>query len=84
MGFIHGITPQGSKVLSEALNLASRIKELPSQALAATKSLIRAATYLPTAEVNQIESDLFTDLWLSVDHLEALTAFREKRNPKFR
>jgi enoyl-CoA hydratase/carnithine racemase len=84
MGFIHGIAPAGSNVLFEALNLASRLKELPGQALAATKSLIRAATYLPAADVNQIESQLFNELWLSADHLEALNAFKEKRDPQFR
>jgi enoyl-CoA hydratase len=84
MGFIHGIAPAGSNVLFEALNLASRIKELPGQALAATKSLIRAATYMPAADVNQIESQLFNELWLSADHLEALNAFKEKRDPQFR
>jgi enoyl-CoA hydratase/carnithine racemase len=52
--------------------------------LAATKSLIRAATYLPAADANQIESQLFNELWLSADHLEALTAFKEKRDPQFR
>jgi enoyl-CoA hydratase len=84
MGFIHGITQAGSNVLTEALNLASKIKELPNQALAATKSLIQAASYLPATEVKQIESQLFNELWLSADHLEALTAFQEKRDPQFR
>ena len=31
-----------------------------------------------------LENELFGDVWASVDHLEALEAFDQKRRPDFR
>jgi enoyl-CoA hydratase/carnithine racemase len=82
-GLIHRLVPQGGQVLESALAWADLLIEMPKEALASTKKLVHAAGRLTVAETNQLEAELFTQLWASSDHLEALSAFVNKREAKF-
>jgi enoyl-CoA hydratase/carnithine racemase len=83
MGFVHRLVPQSGHVLESAQAWADSLTNLPRESLAATKQLVQAAARLDVAESNQLETALFTDLWATPDHLEALDAFVNKRPPQF-
>ena len=70
-------------MLDAARTWAAELIALPRHALANTKALVRAATHATLTETYAEETRLFTQLWASPDHLEALAAFREKRAPRF-
>ena len=82
-GLVHRLVPQGGHVLESALAWADLLTNLPKEALAATKQLVHSTSRLTIPETNALESDLFTNLWASPDHLEALAAFVNKREPQF-
>ncbi|WP_420645129.1 enoyl-CoA hydratase/isomerase family protein [Candidatus Leptofilum sp.] len=63
--------------------MAHSLIKLPQHALAASKQLIYAASHANPTAVNQLEIDLFVNLWAEPDHLEALKAFQQKRSPAF-
>ncbi|MEZ4595188.1 MAG: enoyl-CoA hydratase/isomerase family protein [Chloroflexota bacterium] len=80
MGLVQQVVEGGEVALETAVTqLAHSLIALPKEALAASKQLIYAA---PEA-IDQLETQLFVNLWAAPDHLEALTAFREKRPPRF-
>lgn len=83
LGLIHRVLPVGQDALQAGYDWAGELASLPRQALAATKRLVHAAAHLSAADTNQLEAQLFINLWPSPDHLEALRAFREKRPPVF-
>ena len=83
MGLVQQVVAEGAGLETAVTQLAQSLTQLPKHALAASKQLVYAASQLPIAEVNQLETDLFVDLWSQPDHLEALVAFREKRAPVF-
>ncbi|MFQ5398748.1 MAG: enoyl-CoA hydratase/isomerase family protein [Anaerolineae bacterium] len=83
LGFVHRVVLAGEDVLAAAYGLARKLCALPRQALAATKQLTYAASALPPDEVGRLETELFTRLWQDPDHLEAMRAFVEKREPVF-
>lgn len=82
MGLLHRLVPPG-KALDAAMAWAGELCALPRGALAATKSLVHAATHLPLVETNRLEAALFVELWPSADHIEAMHAFAAKRPPVF-
>jgi enoyl-CoA hydratase len=82
-GLIHRIAPPGTDVLTAAHAWAEELRWLPRRALAATKSLVHAAAHLSPTDANRLEAQLFINLWPSADHVEAMTAFAEKRPPVF-
>ena len=82
-GLIHRIAPPGTDVLTAAHDWAEELRWLPRRALAATKSLVHAAAHLSPTDANRLEAQLFINLWPSADHVEAMTAFAEKRPPVF-
>lgn len=83
MGFIHRITPTGNEALDAAFAWAGELSRLPRRALAATKALVHAAAHLPPVDAHRLEAQLFTNLWPSADHIEAMEAFAAKRPPIF-
>jgi len=83
LGFVHRVVPAGEEVLAAAYVLARQLCALPRQALAATKQLAYAASALSMDEVSRLETELFMQLWQDPDHLEAMRAFVEKREPLF-
>ncbi len=83
LGLIHRIVPAGQPVLQTARAWAAELMALPRQALASTKALVHVAAHATLDETYAAETRLFTRLWASPNHLEALAAFREKRPPRF-
>lgn len=83
MGLVQQVVGDDDGLETAVTQLAQSFAALPRQALAATKQLAYAASHRSTAELNQVETGLFVDLWSQPDHLEALAAFREKRAPVF-
>ncbi len=83
IGFVHRIVPQSGRVLESALAWAETLSKLPKESLAATKKLVQATGKLTVQESNRLEGELFTNLWASPDHLEALAAFVHKREAQF-
>ncbi len=82
-GLIHRIAPAGEAILDHARGWAQELAALPKAALAATKLLVHHAAHHSLAETRQTEREQFINLWPQADHLEAMTAFVEKRKPVF-
>lgn len=83
IGLVQRVVADEGGLQTAVAELAESVAALPQHALAATKRLVTAASHRPLAEVNQLETKLFVDLWSQADHLEALQAFIEKRRPVF-
>lgn len=83
IGFIHHVTEPGQEVLDVAKGWARQLAQLPQEALAAMKRLVHLAPYQTAQEAEETERRFFTQLWGRPDHLEALSAFLEKRRPEF-
>ena len=83
IGLVHRLCLNGEDVRAIAHQWATELLQLPRRALAANKALVRAASHYSIAQTNRYETIFFTDLWSKPDHLEALTAFVEKRQPVF-
>jgi enoyl-CoA hydratase len=83
LGLIHRVLPPDADVLATARSWSAELAQLPQAALAATKSLIWQSNRMALHEELKAESDVFLKLWAQPDHLEALAAFNEKRNPTF-
>lgn len=62
---------------------AEELCQLPAATLAALKHLTYTAVYATITGTNQLETELFVNLWSQPDHLEAMAAFVEKRPPQF-
>jgi enoyl-CoA hydratase len=83
IGLVHRLVPHGEDVLEAARAWAEELIQLPAGSQAALKALAYAATAMPEVEVRELETKLFMEQWASPDHLEALAAFAEKRQPVF-
>lgn len=83
LGLVHHVLPPDRDVVEAAYAWAGELIRLPRQALAATKTLVHAATRLSPADTDLLESQLFINLWPSPDHIEAMNAFAEKRPAAF-
>jgi enoyl-CoA hydratase len=83
IGLVQQVVTNEEGLETAVTNLAQSLAALPRQALAASKQLVYAASHPPPAELNQLETQLFVNLWSQPDHLEALRAFNEKRRPQF-
>lgn len=83
MGLVSRVVPAEVPVLDEARRWAQELAAMPKAALAATKQLVRAAAAGPSDALAELERTLFLSLWGEPDHVEALQAFLEKRQPQF-
>ena len=83
LGLIHRILPVNGDLLTAARAWAAELAQLPQTALATTKELLLKSAHLSLRESYEIEKEGFRQLWAQPDHLEALAAFKEKRNPIF-
>lgn len=83
LGLVQQVVAEDVGLDTAVTHLAHSLIKLPQHALAASKQLIYAAGQATPEALNQLETQLFVDLWSQPDHLEALAAFREKRAPVF-
>ncbi|MCA9936651.1 MAG: enoyl-CoA hydratase/isomerase family protein [Anaerolineales bacterium] len=83
LGLVHRVVPAGESVQDAARAWAEELITLPRHALASMKALVHVASHSTLVETYWQETKLFTQLWASPDHLEALNAFREKRPSRF-
>jgi len=71
------------ELMDEATGLAKRIAVNSPQALRASKQLLRAANTMPLDSLLQLSAAIQANLHQTNDHMEAVSALLEKRDPKF-
>jgi enoyl-CoA hydratase/carnithine racemase len=76
MGLVDAVAPAG-KVMSRVSSLAQHVTEAAPRAARSMKLAVAAGADAETV------ADLFAELWLSEDHLEAERAYSERRPPRF-
>ena len=73
------------RILSQALDLAKEFAANPAPQLLMTKQLLtRNGSDTDLTEIQQRESALLRECWKTEEHKEAVSAFIEKRQPRFR
>jgi len=76
---------EGDELLPRALALAGEIAENPDPQLRMIKALLsRNASDGDLGAVQRRESEMLRECWRSPEHKEAVSAFLEKRPPRFR
>jgi 2-(1,2-epoxy-1,2-dihydrophenyl)acetyl-CoA isomerase len=68
---------------NEARELAARLAAMPTAALGETKRLLQASLAPALQEALEREADAQARMGQTADHLEGVTAFAEKREPRF-
>lgn len=83
IGLVNHVYP-ADRMLEEAIVLAQGVAELPDWHLRQIKRLVHGHyTERDTGAVQSAEAEVFRKAMASEAHREALTAFREKRRPRF-
>ena len=84
IGLVNKVVPAGQE-LRAARDLAHTIGQRAPKAVRAAKRAIREGTGRPLAEGTALELELFrSEVLTSADLIEGITAFAERRPPKFR
>lgn len=83
IGLLHRLVEPDEDVLAAARAWARNLSVLPAEALAAMKALVYTAADGDQALTAAKERALFLQLWEQPDHREAVSAFLEKRRPRF-
>jgi 2-(1,2-epoxy-1,2-dihydrophenyl)acetyl-CoA isomerase len=83
-GMIWDVAPEGQDCVEAALQVAQRLAALPTQALVATRHLLRAAASRDLDAQLDAERDMQTALGKTHDYIEGVTAFLEKRPANFK
>lgn len=83
LGLVSRVFPTGS-FEDDVAALAATLAGLPTQTLVATRDLIRGALTLDLDDALAREADAQASMAETDDHLEGVTAFAEKRQPRFR
>ena len=83
LGLVNRVVPAG-ELLPTALQLAARLARGPRVAYRYMKQNVEAAAVESYAQL--LDREAFTQVWTgsTADHREGVTAFMEKREPKFR
>ncbi|MEW6666988.1 MAG: enoyl-CoA hydratase-related protein [Thermodesulfobacteriota bacterium] len=82
IGLIEKIAPKG-QALAEAIKLAKRILERGPVAVRKAKKAINGACGLRVEDGFELETRLFSELFETEDQKEGVSAFLEKRKPRF-
>ncbi len=83
LGLVDRVVPSG-KALAEAAALARRVAAQPPLAVRAIKRALYQGEGIPRDRGIAFEAECFAVLWGSRDHSEAVKAYFEKRDPRFR
>jgi len=81
-GMIHQVCPL-AELEATAGSLAAKLAAMPTKALGLTNRLIHASYTNDLGQQLAAEAEAQTIAGYSADHLEGVTAFREKRKPNF-
>lgn len=82
IGLVNKVVPDG-EVVKQAQGLAKKIASKSAVAVKASLRAIREGNQRPLAEGQKLESELFGAVCESADKREGVSAFLEKRQPKF-
>jgi 2-(1,2-epoxy-1,2-dihydrophenyl)acetyl-CoA isomerase len=69
--------------LAASIAYAQRLADMPTSALVATRQLLRGSTTRTLDQQLDVERDTQSAMGKTNDYVEGVTAFREKRLPKF-
>ena len=83
-GMIWDVAPEGEDCVEAAMKLAQRLAVMPTQALVATRKLLRAAASNELDAQLDLERETQSALGKTHDYLEGVTAFLEKRPARFK
>ncbi len=82
IGLVNSVVPQ-AEVLNAALELAGKIAQRPGVALNLIKQCVDRGLQMTLEEGLRLECDLFDRVFLTEDVREGVSAFIEKRDPRF-
>lgn len=82
LGLIHRVV-EGADLLEETSNMAQALAKRAPQALGLTKRLLNAAAHVDVKTGLELEALAQCVALKTADHREGVTAFREKRRPRF-
>lgn len=82
LGLVNRVVPV-SDLMSEARAMAAKIAEKPALAVRATKNCIREGLQMTLLKALEYEGRCFQGLFSTNDFAEGLSAFLEKRTPRF-
>lgn len=82
LGLVHRVVP-GPEVLPTALAMAKTLGDMAPYAVRYAKEAILKGMEMPLEQAIRLEADLYLHLHSTADRAEGITAFREKRPPKF-
>jgi len=82
-GLVSRVVP-GDQLMAEARKLAARIAANPGAVMRMTKRLLREGEHTPLASLLEMSAGYQAIAHKTADHREAVTAFIEKRQPRFR
>jgi 2-(1,2-epoxy-1,2-dihydrophenyl)acetyl-CoA isomerase len=83
-GMIWDVAPEGQDCVDAALALAQRLATMPTQALVATRQLLRVAASNDLDAQLDLERDTQSALGRTHDYIEGVSAFLQKRPPNFK
>jgi len=83
-GMIWDVAPEGEDCVEAAMKLAQRLATLPTQALVATRHLLRGAASRDLDAQLDAERDMQSAMGKTHDYIEGVMAFREKRPAQFK
>jgi 2-(1,2-epoxy-1,2-dihydrophenyl)acetyl-CoA isomerase len=83
-GMIWDVAAEGEDCVQAAMKLATRLADMPTRALVATRQVLRAAASNDLDKQLDLERDTQSALGQTHDYIEGVMAFREKRPAKFK
>jgi 2-(1,2-epoxy-1,2-dihydrophenyl)acetyl-CoA isomerase len=83
LGLVDEVVEPGTATAA-ATALAQRLSNTPPMALLRTRRLLDAATSQDLSRHLDLEQQLVTELWETADFREGVSAFLERRKPRFR